>query len=253
MDEATATALDEVNRRFYAAEASEFSARRTGPWSGFEALLSLLPRPGDGARPLRVLDAGCGNARLGHFLAEHAPGPIAYLGIDREPRMLDHARARTAGLRAGFEAAFLVRDLVAEGLPPGAEQAFDLVCAFGLLHGIPAEARRRRCLLELARALAPGGRLAVAVWRFRAAPGFARRTVPFRELVPRLGIRLSGPPEDGDHLLLFAGRALRYCHEVDDAELERLTGDLGLRVLADFGGRGGDQNRYRVLCRDAAP
>ncbi len=253
LDEATATALDEVNRRFYAAEAAEFSARRERPWSGFEALLPLLPPPDAGGAPLRVLDAGCGNARLARFLADRTARPVAYLGIDREPRMLAEARVRTARLRRGFEVALEVRDLVAAGLPAAAEGRFDLVCAFGLLHAVPGEARRRRCTGELARALAPGGLLALAVWRFTGRRDFARRSIPFSELAPRTGIRLPGRPDAGDHLLLFGGRSCRYCHEVDDAELERLTASLGLRAVRDFEGTGGDQNRYRVLGREGAP
>lgn len=250
MDEATATALDEVNRRFYAAEAAEFSARRQRPWSGFEALLPLLPGPGAIAGALRVLDAGCGNARLARFLAEHTRIRVAYLGVDREPRMLAEARARTRGLRPEVAIRLEARDLVEAGLPAATGAGFDLVCAFGLLHGIPGEARRRRCVVELARALAPGGLLALAAWRFAGRPGFERRSLPFSELGRRLGIALPGPPEAGDHLLLFDGRALRYCHEVDDAELDRLTEELGLRVVRDFEGTGGDQNRYRLLRRE---
>jgi hypothetical protein len=59
--------------------------------------------------------------------------------------------------------------------------------------------------------------------------------------------------EPGDYLLDWKreGRGLRYCHLVDQAEVERLAVGSGLRVRETFraGGREGDLSLFAVLDR----
>ena len=50
------------------------------------------------ARPLRLLDVGCGNGRCGVFLSRVAAPGIDYTGIDSSPGLLERARERTAPL-----------------------------------------------------------------------------------------------------------------------------------------------------------
>jgi hypothetical protein len=65
----------------------------------------------------------------------------------------------------------------------------------------------------------------------------------------------AGIPEEaldpGDYLLDWkrGGRGLRYCHLVDEAEIERLAAESGLRVCETFraGGREGDLSLFAVL------
>jgi capsular polysaccharide biosynthesis protein len=57
--------------------------------------------------------------------------------------------------------------------------------------------------------------------------------------------------DPGDYLLDWkrGGRGLRYCHLVDEAEIERLAAESGLRVCETFraGGREGDLSLFAVL------
>jgi SAM-dependent methyltransferase len=95
-----------------------------------------------------VVDLGCGNGRVGRWLASH--GAARVVGVDRTPEMLAGARAR------GVYADTHLADLLASGL---AASSFDgavsslVLCHLPSLDGFFAEA---------ARLLRPGGWLAVA-------------------------------------------------------------------------------------------
>jgi ubiquinone/menaquinone biosynthesis C-methylase UbiE len=98
----------------------------------------------------RLLDVGCGD---GAYLIEAARKGAAVVGVDASEPMLQAARQRGQALRADIE----VRRGEAQALP-FPEGAFDVVFAVTLLclQSDPAAV-----LSELARVLAPGGRLVV--------------------------------------------------------------------------------------------
>ncbi len=100
----------------------------------------------------RVLDVACGTGTLAREAAA-LTGPTGTVnGLDPDPEMLAAARRRAPDL--------VWRQGVAEALPY-ADGVFDaVICQFGL----PFFSDRRAALGEARRVLAPGGRLAVAVW-----------------------------------------------------------------------------------------
>jgi trans-aconitate methyltransferase len=111
-------------------------------------------------RPLRVLDAGCGDGLLTLALAKRHPD-WHLLGIDLREDLLDGARKRAAGrgLRnVEFERADLLRPLPFEG--------FEAVTALECLSEIPDD---RAALAAMAAAASPGAAVAVQVpdrdWR----------------------------------------------------------------------------------------
>ncbi len=118
-----------------------------------ERMLDLsAPRPGE-----RVLELACGPGGLGHAAAARvAPGGEVLLS-DVAPEMtaIAAARAHALGLH---DVRTAVLDLEQIDQPDG---AFDVVlCREGLMFATdPA-----RALAEIRRVLAPGGRVAIAVW-----------------------------------------------------------------------------------------
>lgn len=105
-------------------------------------------------KPLRVLDAGCGDGLLTLSLARRH-GDWALLGVDRRADLLEGARERAVARGLGnvrFQPADLTRPL-----PEG---GFGAVVALECLHEIPDD---EAALRGMAGALAPGGLLALQV------------------------------------------------------------------------------------------
>lgn len=113
-----------------------------------------------GGRPLRLLDAGCGDGLLTLALAKRHP-EWTLVGVDLRDDLLDGARRRARGRGLGnveFQAADLLRPLPVNG--------FDAVVAVECLSEIPDDEAALRTMFEAA---APGALLAVQVpdrdWR----------------------------------------------------------------------------------------
>ncbi len=105
-------------------------------------LLRQLP-PGE-----RALDVGCGTGAFSRRLAERFE---CVLGLDLSPLMIQRARERS---HTCPNIEFRVADVLAEPLP---DAHFDAVASIATLHHLPLP----EILPRLARALKPGGTLAV--------------------------------------------------------------------------------------------
>ena len=148
--------------------------------------------------PGRALDAACGTgrharelARLGHTVT----------GVDLAPEMLERARAAVPS------ATFREGDL--RSIPAG-DAEFDLVvCGLALAHVVDLDAPAA----ELARVLAPGGRLIVSVLHpFQAILGWH---APFEDDNGQRWFVREHPHTHADYLDAFAaaGLRLRRCGE----------------------------------------
>jgi SAM-dependent methyltransferase len=132
---------DELERWTFAAEEQHWWYR--GRRRVLAAVLDGLELPGG----VRILDAGCGSGRNMADLARR--GTVA--GVELASSSLDVARARGVGeVRAGS---------LEEPLP-FADDAFDLAVALDVLEHLRDDAPAWR---ELARVVAPGGRVVVTV------------------------------------------------------------------------------------------
>jgi len=247
MDKVTAERLLALNRAFYATFARPFAGSR--PVSD-PALTSILPYIPPRAR---VLDVGCGNGRLALLLNQERPG-ATYLGMDAVPELVELARARSdqlTDIAAEFRVADVARPGWGGGLPGAAPStslrtSFDCVVALAVLHHIPGFDLRVQVMREIATLLEPGGCLILSTWQFLGTARMRRKIVDWAEVdIAEEAL------EPGDYLLDWKreGRGLRYCHLVDEAEVERLAAESGFRVRETFraGGREGNLSLFAVL------
>ncbi len=213
MDRETVARLEALNAAFYDAVAETFSATRRAPWPGWARVLDRVGPIGS------VLDVGCGNGR---FLAS-LPDAVRYVGVDP-----------CAALRAEVPRRDGVEVLAGGWADRGwGARTFDLVVAFGLLHHVPSRSRRA----ELIEALRGASRGFVAVTAWRVDP--ARAVAPSRAGLSPDAL------EPNDHLLTFGHEdALRYCHAIDDEEIDGWFDDVIDTFESD--GRDGRSNRYVV-------
>src|SRR5262245_16756276 len=123
----------------------------TGLLTGHEALAGRLIR--EGAFDVRgckaILDAACGNGRYSRLLLRRADPDALLTSFDLSHRMLLRARARLRNARVTHAVADLTR-------LPYADARFDAVVCGWVLEHLPDP---RSGLRELARVMAPGGKL----------------------------------------------------------------------------------------------
>jgi ubiquinone/menaquinone biosynthesis C-methylase UbiE len=131
----------------------ELISAALGP-HGDEAIRTCPPKAGDG-----VLDIGCGFGSTTRRLAELVGPEGRVLGIDVAPRFIDAARAEAAAAGVA-NARFDAGDVQVVDFGETFDYAF---ARFGtMFFAAPVAALR-----NVRRALAPGGRLCMVVWRQR--------------------------------------------------------------------------------------
>lgn len=249
MNEGMIDRLLALNREFYASFADHFAASRS---VSDPALTSILPYLPSGAR---ILDVGCGNGRLAWLLDRERPGS-RYLGVDAIPELIEEARSEALRL-SHTEARFQVLDisdadwtkkLVQLSPSDPRRQGFDCAVALAVLHHIPGFDLRAQVLRDIVSLLRAEGCVIASTWRFLAHERMRRKIVDWG------AVGIDGDEvEPGDFLLDWkrGGRGLRYCHLVDEDEMEALAAASGLVVRETFraGGREGDLSLFAILDR----
>jgi SAM-dependent methyltransferase len=236
--------LFELSLRFYDGFAEPFANSRGASEPGLDRLIARIqPRS-------RVLDLGCGQARLAQLL----PPSCTYVGVDNSLEMLRVAADMMVpssannedGARNRPDTTLVHSDLVADDWDVAVGSGFHWIVLRSVLQHIPGY-RNRLGIIRRARSVcAAGGHIIVANWQFLRAERLRRRILPWSTL---------GLAEDdvdcGDFLLQWArgGRGLRYVHLIDEAETQRLAADAGLSVLEcfDADGHTNDLTLYVIL------
>ncbi len=164
------------------------------------------PRPGE-----RVLDLACGTGVVARLAAQRVGPTGRVVGVDPNPGMLAVARA---GVAPEPDAAPVEWHQAGAEALPLADAGFDVVCC---QLGLQFFVDRPTALREMHRVLAPGGRLALMVWRsIDHSPGFAALLAALER-----------------HVGAAAAAVVRAPFSLsDDAELEALIRAAGFRDVA---------------------
>jgi SAM-dependent methyltransferase len=189
--------------------AADFSATRQAGWPEFDLLAPHVRRSD------RVLDLGCGNARLRKFL------PVVdgnYFGLDLSEELLKIAREacpRDHFFRGNF----------GEPLPFGADN-FEIVTAVASFHHLLSKKSQRQFFTEVFRVLKPGGTLFLTTWSlpqkyFWKNFGKKNWTIPFGpEKLPRTyrktsaqQLRKNGAWSWIFHRIVYAGARKKLCSD----------------------------------------
>lgn len=209
MKKETAERILEEMRRAYAAASSSPSETHARLYGAEARRFADYVREGEA-----VLDVGCGE---GERYALFESKRVHYAGVDLSEAMLARARTRLAGRDARFEAG----DLLELPVPDG---RYDAAVAAGILHHMPSEEHRRRALLELRRAVRPGGYVMIAVWNFWAVRHWRVLLHQFFGMRNgwgrgdlKISWKMAGPP--------------RYFHAFTLKELRNLLAETGLEPV----------------------
>lgn len=241
MDQQTIAQLAALTAGFYARLGDDFGETRPRLNPGVQRALGQI------ASGAVVVEAGCGDAKVGRRLTDREPR-ARYLGLDASAVSLERAlRLTQAAPAAGRTAALLERFDLAKWPDTGPDLALarvdllapdvalvrpglaDWALAFAVLHHIPGRAQRESVVRRWADWLKPGGRLAFSCWQPQRSPRWGRLVRPWSE-----GGLAESDVEPGDHLLGWERRelsGLRYVHVCDPAEVADLVAGAGLAVV----------------------
>lgn len=150
MDEITAQAILRLNRETYEKIAPEFNKARNVLWDDF-SIFDPYVKEG-----MRVLDIGCGSARLFRYLRDRG---VSYVGIDNNQYLVNYTRERYP------DGTFIQGDILElHKIPELVGQTFDCVFCISLLSHIPSHEYRRYVLTSMRTYVRPAGSLFMLNW-----------------------------------------------------------------------------------------
>jgi len=262
VNQQTIARLSALTADFYARLGDDFGETRPRLNPGVQRVLGQI------ASGAVVVEAGCGDAKVGRRLTDRAPR-ARYLGLDASAVFLERAlRLTLSASAAGRTAALLEPAGLAEWPDTGPDLALarvdllapdealvrpglaDWALAFAVLHHIPGLSQRQTVVRRWADLLPSGGRFIHSEWQYQHSPRLMARQLPWNTV----GLQ-NEQLEEGDTLLDWrapqAGQSqqgLRYVHLFRLAELEELAVQSGLRVIETFesDGEGGRLGLYQV-------
>ena len=219
MNKDTAESIINKTKSDYNNIADHFSQTRYLMWKEFEEFASYI-KGGD-----QVLDLGCGNGRLLHFLADRK---IDYVGLDISDQLIGLASSRVGELTScSAKYKFVVGDMTDLSFQ---DNSFDTVLAIASLYHIPSKKLRQKAFQEISRVLKPDGVFVMTYWnmweRSRIKLVFkniVRKTFGQSELDFFDAMRPWKNPQ-GEIL------ATRYCHAFTLKEAAKLARKSGLKT-----------------------
>ncbi|MCX6044710.1 MAG: class I SAM-dependent methyltransferase [Chloroflexi bacterium] len=253
MNNTTRQILLDLNRAFYATVAQDFDQTRAGLPVGWHRLQPYLSG-GTPEKPMTILDAGCGNGRFARALETYGAS-ACYVGVDADAALLAFAAEQTRDL-AHVQSHFFQGDLSAPGWSDNLNKSspcegampslFDAIVCFAALHHFPSYDLRLQIVKELAALSTDGGVLIFSNWQFLTSARFVQKQIAWQTVgLTEMDVEL------GDALLPWqqGGYAVRYVHQLDEAEMQRLAIDAQLEIVANFyaDGKEGNLNLYTVL------
>jgi len=150
MDKKTADKLIDKTRDDYNLIAEQFASTRKFNWNDTTRPIDELGlKEGD-----KVLDLGCGNARLYELLKRYR---VKYFGIDISEELIKIAKRNVP--TGHFEIGNIVEISHDNNF-------FDSVISIAVIHHVPTEKLRQETLNEIFRITKPGGKIMITAWYF---------------------------------------------------------------------------------------
>ncbi|HNW96357.1 MAG TPA: class I SAM-dependent methyltransferase [Candidatus Paceibacterota bacterium] len=194
--------------------AGHFSKTRTYFWPDAKFLLDYIKEDD------LVLDLGCGNGRAFREIKERG---AQYIGVDFSEELIKEAKDIHS------EADFRVANALQL---PFADDYFDKIYCFAVLHHIPSKQLRQEFMEEAQRVLKPGGLLILTVWDLWS--NSRAKKILFQNRLKKLFFASSLGWNDVFYLWKDAnGKILvkRYVHMFKKGELLKLAKRSDLEII----------------------
>lgn len=223
MKEKYAKFLLDKTQQNYNRIAEHFAKTRSYVWSDLEYLKKFV-KAND-----KILDLGCGNARLLKLLKHKN---IDYVGVDNSEKLIEIAknnwRLAIGNWQLGKRQP---KFLIGSALDlPFEKDLFDKVFSIAVLHHIPSKKFRLRFLKEAKRVLKPNGLLIITVWNLWK---FNCLNFQFKHIF----LKLTGKSKLDFKDIFYPWKSLkgeilvqRYIHCFTKRELKRLAKKAGFKI-----------------------
>jgi SAM-dependent methyltransferase len=170
-----------------------------------------------------LLDLGCGAGGPGLLVAQRTGARL--VGMDHSAVAIRQATVRAASWGLSAQAAFLVGDVSASGLPSA---GFDGAMSVDVLWMVPD---KRAALREIARLLRPDARFVCTTWVFAESPPDEPQVADYRPLLREAGFVVERYEEDRSFPSYFRALSAAFHVARDD-----LATDVGAALADDFVG-----------------
>ena len=266
MQAQTIRALNQLNQEFYQQVAVDFNRTRQQAWVGWQKILPILQKNQFFKKKIKVLDIACGNGRFAWFLQDRGLD-FSYSGLDNNHQLLRLAKKSLTAKKIEHKLKHF--DLIDNYLKqqeinwPVAKK-FDLIVVFGLSHHLPGQKLRKAFLTSLENLLNQDGLLVISNWQFAKDKQRFEKHYLNQNRLKKLNLeqqsklaRLIEELENNDYLLDWSSQkatenqqqAWRYCHLIDEQEMDLLIENSNLKIVDNFLADGKSQqlNQYFVL------
>ncbi|MBU0612771.1 class I SAM-dependent methyltransferase [Patescibacteria group bacterium] len=224
MNKNTADSILEKVASDYNNIAGHFSQTRYRDWAEFSDFEKFLKTG------VSVLDVGCGNGRLLHFLNRYR---VKYVGIDVSSKLLKIAKQLVDEKICTSITSHSFIEASAEKLP-FADRTFDIAFAIASLYHIPSKELRQRSINEISRVLKPGGVFIMTYWNMWER---SRRTLIYNNITDKLVGKSNLDFFDANKPWKNPkGQVLaeRFCHAFTLREIERLSKKSSFRTVDKY-------------------
>jgi cyclopropane fatty-acyl-phospholipid synthase-like methyltransferase len=215
-----------ITRDAYNQGAKHFSNTRTHFWRDLAFLKDYISDKN------KILDYGCGNGRLVHFLKK-INSKAFYLGVDVSQNLIQeakkiHPQQNFKVISGGFKEADKIKKEFTE---------FDLIISIGVFHHFPKGPRRERILKRLKSLLIQDGVLIATTWNLK--------NERFRKHLEKLKDQKQGFSDfkDSNGQVVFQ----RFLYNWDLIELEDFFQKAGFKVT-DSGYSLRKDERVNLFC-----
>jgi len=226
MNKDTAQSIIKKVKADYNLIAEHFSQTRYQEWYEFHDFSQYLS---EGAK---ILDLGCGNGRLLHFLASKN---IDYVGLDISENLIKIAN-QLAQKKKESEKDFPYFSFSCGDLTslPFENQSFDAVFAIASLYHVPSRELRRKALEEISRVLKKNGIFIMSYWNMWVP---SRVKLIIKNIIKKMVGKSQLDFFDAEKLWKNSkGETItkRYCHAFTLREITALLKKQGLVIKKRF-------------------